>query len=500
MADLALAMSENLPNASIDIFYKVIKPQLSDDDATTQKKSYRAFLEIIKKKSNLQVDEIYETLKETLSVCKPSSKKFRFKCFVELITQYNLVDKYIPQLIGEAIMGNKELNAETRELSLELLRSLINKFTFGTVTFDSQNVTEQHQQKLCVFMKQLLAGLGGKSEIMISATVVCLSTMLSEYAEWIQSVIPDIMNSVLLLLQYDNRQVIKSVLQFIKTALSVLDPEFISSFVPNLVKSLISFDGFASESIPLIKNIFTRLIKSYSYEKICELLPEEGNRQFLKNINKSIKKKKGKKEEKGNEREMYLEQDHEGDAIDILDSKMMKNITKKPIDENEEKIEKLEEFDENIQFNEKKGKFVIKEDAPEDLKAKNKKRKRGGEEGGDEISQESNKNEDVQLMDDFDEEIEDDEDAQEKAPYQPQQKKKRVEGGRKGYGEEYRGKRGAGGDVKRRDKPDPFAYIPLNPSEMNKRKKKESTFSEFDAYSKAARKGAASNNRRKKRY
>jgi ribosomal RNA-processing protein 12 len=430
-------------------------------------------------------------------VCKPSSKKFRFKCFVELITEYDLVEKFIPQLIGEAIMGNKELNAETRDLSLELLRALINKYTFGAITFDSENVTEQQQQKLCVFMKQLLAGLGGKSEIMISATVVCLSTMLSEYAEWIQSVIPDIMNSVLLLLQYDNRQVIKSVLQFIKTALSVLDSEFISSFVPSLVKSLISFDGFASESIPLIKNIFTRLIKSYSFEKICELLPEEGNRQFLKNINKSIKKKKGKKEEKGNEKEMYLEQDREGDAIDMLDTKMMKNITKKPIDENEEKIEKMEEFDENIQFNEKKGKFIIKEDAPVDLKSKNKKRKRGGEE--EEISQES-RNEDVQLVDDFDEEIEDEEgDAQEKAPYQPQQKKKKVEG-RKGYGEEYRGKRGAGGDVKRRDKPDPFAYIPLNPSEMNKRKKKESTFREFDAYSKAARKGAANNNRRKKRY
>eukprot|EP01080_Neovahlkampfia_damariscottae_P006377 gene6377-10384_t len=491
LADLAIAMSENLPNQSVDIFFKVIKPQLFEEDTTTQKKAYRSLLEIIKKKS-MDVTLIYEILKESLSVCKPSSKKYRLKCFQELLTNYDIIELFIPQLIGESIMGTKELNSETRENSMKLLITLISKFSFGSVSFDLSTITDQQKTRLCLFMKQLLSGLGGTSEIMISGTIDCLSNLMKEYGENIESVIPDILKNVLILLQYENRQVIRSVLNFIKNSIIELDANYISSFVPNLVKSLTSIeDKNGSEIQPLIKNIFTRLIKMFTYEKIIEILPEDDpNKQFLKNIKRDLKKKKSKsKDENSSNKELYLQEDDEN--IDLLDSGMMKNITKQPKEEKEE--EKMEEEDNSIVFNEKKGKFVIK-DEEEEEKKKNKKRKRGNQDF-DEINQV----EDERLMDDFNEDIEEDDDDKVDVESFHRQKKQKVER-KRGYGEDYKPRKGTGGDVKRKNKPDPFAYIPLDPNQLNKRKgKNQSTFKEFENYSKAAKKGAISG-RRKKRY
>ena len=60
----------------------------------------------------------------------------------------------------------------------------------------------------------------------------------------------------------------------------------------------------------------------------------------------------------------------------------------------------------------------------------------------------------------------------------------------KEFGAEYRSTK-ARGDVKRRGKPDPFAYVPLERSALNKRKKAKLS-GQFKGLVKAARKGASS--------
>jgi ribosomal RNA-processing protein 12 len=57
------------------------------------------------------------------------------------------------------------------------------------------------------------------------------------------------------------------------------------------------------------------------------------------------------------------------------------------------------------------------------------------------------------------------------------------------FGEEYKSNKKAGGDIKK-GKVDPYAYITLDPSRLNKRKKlKNSNFHKFDSITRAARKG-----------
>ena len=58
------------------------------------------------------------------------------------------------------------------------------------------------------------------------------------------------------------------------------------------------------------------------------------------------------------------------------------------------------------------------------------------------------------------------------------------------YGSEYRAKKGKG-DVKRKNKPDPYAYVPLKKESLNKRKKAKFE-GQFKGLVSAAQKGSAS--------
>ena len=63
------------------------------------------------------------------------------------------------------------------------------------------------------------------------------------------------------------------------------------------------------------------------------------------------------------------------------------------------------------------------------------------------------------------------------------------------YGSEYRSTK-ARGDVKRKGKPDPFAYVPLNKSTLNKRKKAKFE-GQFKNLVTAAKKGADTGSKKK---
>jgi hypothetical protein len=78
MTDLAITMSTSLPDESVDLFYKVIKPHMKDErDHTLQKRSYKAFVFICNNKKFVEnnMSKLLEELKGLLKTCLPSSKK-----------------------------------------------------------------------------------------------------------------------------------------------------------------------------------------------------------------------------------------------------------------------------------------------------------------------------------------------------------------------------------------------------------------------------------------
>jgi hypothetical protein len=287
MLDLTIAMAPNLPQESISLLYKVIQPYLLSQDGKTQKKAYR-ILSIICSSGYLNGDELFQELKATLSVCDPMSKKWRNFCLIELVDKCKDITLIIPQIMVEGVLGQKEKNAKTRQVGKDVIVSLARKFAYGTIE-PVLDPSEQQIAKLSYFVKRFLAGLGGTSNEMISGTIHCLSELCTEFKEYLDTVVVDVFNSVLILLQYDERQVISEVLNFIRTCSNIFEKDFFKNFLPVVVKGLLSYafkDGSAGDEKRRIRFFFTKLIRNYGIDEIAQYGTEPEHVKYLKNIPK----------------------------------------------------------------------------------------------------------------------------------------------------------------------------------------------------------------------
>jgi hypothetical protein len=139
-------------------------------------------------------------------------------------------------------MAIKDKNSEIRDLSKLLISSLSKKFIFNEINHEiPEQVEKEEKEKIFNFFKICLAGLGGSSPTMISSTILVLIDLFVEYSRFIQEIIPDLLNSVLILLQFNNNEVLHSLFTFIKRILSLIDKEYLQKYIPSLSKGIFFF-------------------------------------------------------------------------------------------------------------------------------------------------------------------------------------------------------------------------------------------------------------------
>ena len=81
---------------------------------------------------------------------------------------------------------------------------------------DGSDSAAQRRGGLHTLFTMVLGGLVGATPHMISAAVVALARLLYEFAPVLTGLVPDLLPAVLMLLRTKAREVIKSVLGFIK--------------------------------------------------------------------------------------------------------------------------------------------------------------------------------------------------------------------------------------------------------------------------------------------
>lgn len=523
LLDLAIVMIPGLLPDSIAMFYKVIKPQLQDKHTKLQKKSYRALMEIIKHhpaEVTANIADVGKHLHESVAQCTLPAKKYRIKCYsllVELLN-FQMLQALIPQLLGEAIMCTKELNAETRDWSYELIRNLVLKIGFGTtkVKLEEAKIDSEGQGRLTVFFKMLLAGLGGQSTTMVSATVSVLKELLNEFSEHCEAAIPDILNSVFILLGSTTTEVVSAVIEFTRSVLHILEEQFFQNYLSGMCRALIShFSAPVKRSSHVKKKIhviFEKLLRKFGLPEVQKHIPESYHK-FIRNLNKLVlskqrneKKKKKKDKNQKNANKMVIEEEDE-EVVDLADPSAMAKIGKQKRNNKES-----DDDDDEIATN-KEGKLVIPneekeeddDDEEEDAKTKQKKQKQQGKtkpvqaEGSRKRKMDQVVNEE-RAIDDYAKDSGDDDDKQQDEPaakrarLQKDQQQQQKRGKRDNplqnvqTGSAYKPRK-AGGDLKREGKPDPYAYLPLDPRRLNKRNhNKTSSFRAFDKMTKVTRK------------
>jgi ribosomal RNA-processing protein 12 len=120
----------------------------------------------------------------------------------------------------------KDSNAKTREAAYQLLNSMASLDGIGKLL---QTVT---------------AALGAETPHMRSAAVMALSRIVFEFGwgnDQLQPLLPSLLNTVLVLIDENSREVIKSVIGFIRISVAAIPSEHLQPLLPDLIDGLMKY-------------------------------------------------------------------------------------------------------------------------------------------------------------------------------------------------------------------------------------------------------------------
>lgn len=456
-----LAFVQMLDDDSVALLYRLVKPYLLDDtDTVMQKRAYGVLVSICKHHPNFMLESqtlknLVEVMCESLLTCSAPAKKLRLKCLnsvVSAMRETNQVDmELLPSLVGEIILCTKESNAKARNAAFELLISVCH-------LLDASG-----PEGLTMMFQMVLGGLAGKTPHMRSAAVVSLSRLIFEFGKTspqVSNMMPDLLSTIMLLLHEKAREVIKSVIGFIKLAIAIIPQEQLKTFLPDMLQGLLLWIGESKNRFRAkIRIILIKLCRKYGYDEIMQLVPEK-DRKLITHIKKEKERTDRQKAANINDKtsfdramddddddeddEMDQDETHhnirEGseEIMDFLDQSAIRNLVTKRTGE------AMEEDDTEFDVS-KDGRIIIPDDNETTTEMTDK-----------EADEET-------LREDLMKEMQ-------KMGMKTAGKRKRDDNG--GAGKEYKAKK-AGGDVKKKGAFEPYAYIPLDPKLMAKRNKRQ---------------------------
>uniref|UniRef100_A0A8I3WSL1 Ribosomal RNA processing 12 homolog n=1 Tax=Callithrix jacchus TaxID=9483 RepID=A0A8I3WSL1_CALJA len=374
---------------------------------------------------------------------------------------------------------------------------------------------------------------------MVSCSILALTHLLFEFKGLMgTSTVEQLLENVCLLLASRTRDVVKSALGFIKVVVTVMSVAHLAKHVQLVMEAIGKLsDDMRRHFRMKLRNLFTKFIRKFGFELVKRLLPEEYHK-VLVNIRKAEARAKRHRALSQAATEEEEEEEDEEPAQGKGDS--IEEILADSEDEEEEERSRGKEQrklaqqrsrawlkegggDEPLNFLDPKvaqrvlatqpgpgrgrkkdhgfkvsadGRLIIKEE--EDT---NKMEEEEGAKGEDEEM--ADLMEDVIVKNKKHQKLKHQKEAEEEELEMPPQ----YQAGGSGIhrpvakkampGAEYKAKK-AKGDVKRKGRPDPYAYIPLNRTKLNHRKKMKLQ-GQFKGLVKAARRGSQVGHRNRRK-
>jgi len=529
--DLLRCLLSYVSKDKIQLLYKNCLQKLSSKDHKEQKKTYKIIEEICKCNTEASKEFMTENLTDlqqilisSLSKTSPSSQAPRLRCLISIIS--SLKDpshEFAYSSIPESILCIRAVNKKARESAYVLL------ICVGEAVL--RWAEDNKDEALRDYMNQVMVGLAG-TPTLIHCTILGISRIYYQFKDiFPQELIEQVLGNILLLLASPSREVSGAGLSFIKVFITSTPVTVATKFLPNIMKSLVEMpEDCKRHCRQKTKFLLERFCRKFGFDLVASLVPKSDltTQKRLKNIRKEVARRsrklsddgsgadeddlgiKGRQktmdelladssDEEAEEPEVTATKSKKGkkgtwiqdgeEIVDLLSANAAQKITStKPSKAKEEDKEKKKTRKDEFKIS-KDGKIIITDKGDSDDEEEkgnsrmmsdeedeetfeslvNSKKRKISSEAGSMKSGRSN----VSRMTDA----------------------KKYKPGGSGIhrkldtpGSEYRSKKGQG-DVKRKGKPDPFAYIPISHKTLNKRKGAKSK-GVFANVVKAAKKGA----------
>lgn len=508
--DLVVALAPHADEAAISKLYSTIRPYLESKSHGIQKKAYRVLEEVCASPQGPgarfvqnHLDELKKTLLDSLRSTSSPAKRPRLKCLIHIMKKLSAEhEEFISALVPEVILCTKEVSVGARKNAFVLLVEMGHAFLrFGP----------SQEEALQRYLVLIYPGLVG-AVTMVSCSILALTHLLFEFKGLMgTSTVEQLLENVCLLLASRTRDVVKSALGFIKVAVVVMDVVHLAKHVQLVMGAIGKLsDDMRRHFRMKLRNLFTKFIRKFGFELVKKLLPEEYHK-VLVNIRKA--EARAKKHRALNQAALEEEEEEEepvqgkGDSIEeiLADSE--------DEDDEEERVRSKEQRrlarqrsqawlkegggDEPLNFLDPKvaqrvlatqpgpgrgqkkdhgfkvsadGRLIIREEEDDDTaKAEEEEGAKGEDEEMADLMEDMGvrrkKHQRLKQQEADDEELEMPPQYQAGGSgiHRPVAKKTTP-------GAEYKAKK-AKGDVKKKGRLDPYAYIPLNRTKLNRRKK-----------------------------
>lgn len=324
----ALVSSASLEPVSITLLYRAIKPLIRTDEYSPniQKRAYKVMAALCKNYTNFivgeKLEEVIELMVGSLMTCQVAARSVRLQCLEYVVSGLDCNNRkhmnIIPQMMGELLLCLKDSNTKTRECAYQLLLSM-------------SRLHEKQSGSLQEFFTIILGALGGQTPQMRSAAVMALSRLVFEYARndlSVQSLLPSLLQTVIVLFDENSREVIKSVIGFVRISVAALAKAQLEPLLPDLLQGLFKYNRGKGRFRSKIKIILKRLVKIYGYEKLSPLVPEARLVNHMRKMDERAKRRKEALKAQGLEAEDDFEDMMDSDEDDSDDGRtLMTGVT-----------------------------------------------------------------------------------------------------------------------------------------------------------------------------
>ncbi|CAD8166121.1 unnamed protein product [Paramecium pentaurelia] len=444
-----------------------------------QKKIYKFLAAIIPKVHHTFLAEVYNLVLE--AECEPSSRQKRFQVILQLeqyvISNLDSYQTFIQQFLPEMVVAIRDNNIKTRILAEKLIEN-IGQRLLGLDLLDQ-------------FISMVFAGLAAQSNVMKADAVATISLLVDKFYQNLKGEFIDEMTKlILLLLKEQNNEIFKSIILYVKVLI-----KHRHTLNSQLFTQLLNLDEVSRDkNIIILKRLLMKLSKAYP-ATAESLIPQEHIKLF-KNAIKIEKQQKKKKNKRDQEKELNKQkwqekkQKQQKDSDLESDEESEQELGTKP-KQQQGGMETEAEVENNLllKYDFKKEQFHF-EDA-----IKQKKKIQEKEQQKQSTIKPLVEYKDGKVIVNEQKEVlgqkrrreaanSDDEEHAQKKITRNDRKTKDVVHVVKESGSTFKSKQKAGGDVTVKGRPEPFAFIQLNPKALNKRFKNQASKAFEEVFSK----------------
>ncbi|KAL0338857.1 UNVERIFIED_CONTAM: RRP12-like protein [Sesamum angustifolium] len=289
--DLAVSFLPGLDSKEIDLLFVAVQPALKDVDGLVQKKAYRVLSLVFQRSDDFisrKLEEVLSLMIEVLPSCHFSAKRHRLNCLYFLIIHVSKEGSLqrrhdiTASFLTEIILALKEANKKTRNRAYDILVQI------GHACGDEEKGGEK--EKLHQFFNMVAGGLAGETPHMISAAMTGLARLAYEFSDLISAAY-----NVLPSISPPPKKEQRNNQGLLKVLVAKSQTEGLQTHLRSMVEGLLNWqDSTRNHFKAKVKMLLEMLVKKCGLDAVKEVMPEE-HMKLLTNIRK-LKERKERKQ------------------------------------------------------------------------------------------------------------------------------------------------------------------------------------------------------------